>query len=223
VLGARAQLVGIQTDLKNQIRGLLKVFGTVLQRGHSQSFEQQVIAASQGNDLLDASVRSLLAALKTVGEQVAKLDRLVIKQAKENAMCRHLMSIPGVGVLTALAFMTAIEDPARFQKSRSVGAFLGLTPKRYQSGETDWDGRISKRGDALARAYLYEAANALLTNCRKWSALKAWGMQLAKRRGLSKAKVAVARKLAVIMHQMWTAGEAFRWSSEAATGKPTAA
>jgi transposase len=223
VLGARAQLVGMQTDLKNQIRGLLKVFGTVLQRGHSQSFEQQVIAASQGNELLDASVRGLLAALKTVGEQVAKLDRLVIKQAKENAMCRHLMSIPGVGVLTALAFMTAIEDPARFQKSRSVGAFLGLTPKRHQSGETDWDGRISKRGDALVRAYLYEAANALLTNCRKWSALKAWGMQLAKRRGLAKAKVAVARKLAVIMHQMWTTGEAFRWSSEAATGKPTAA
>src|SRR5689334_18929694 len=105
----------------------------------------------------------------------------------------------------------------------STGAFLGLTPKRYQSGETDWDGRISKRDDALVRAYLYEAANALLTNCKKWSALKAWGMQLAKRRGLAKAKVAVARKLAVIMHQMWTTGEAFRWSSEAATGKPTAA
>ena len=138
----------------------------MLQRGHSRSFEQQVIAASQGNDLLDASVRSLLAALKTVSEQVAQLDRLVIKQAKQNAMCRHLMSIPGVGVLTALAFMTAIEDPARFRKSRSVGAFLGLTPKRYQSGETDWDGHISKCGDALVCAYLYEAANALLTNCR---------------------------------------------------------
>jgi transposase len=216
--------VGIQTDLKNQIRGLLKVFGTVLQRGCSQSFEQQVLAASQGNGLLDASVRSLLAALKTASEQVAQLDRLVIKQARQNAMCRHLMTIPGVGVLTALAFMTAIEDPARFQKSRNVGAFLGLTPKRYQSGETDWDGRISKCGDALARAYLYEAANALLTNCKKWSALKAWGMQLAKRRGLCKAKVAVARKLAVIMHQMWTTGEAFRWSSEAAKGsKPAAA
>jgi len=223
VLGVRAQLVGMQTDLKNQIRGLLKVFGTVLPRGHSQSFEQQVIAASQGDDLLDASVRSLLAVLKTVSEQVAKLDRLVIEQAKENDMCRHLMSIPGVGVLTALAFMTAIEDPARFRKSRSVGAFLGLTPKRHQSGETDWDGRISKCGDALVRAYLYEAANALLTHGKKWSALKAWGMQLAKRRGLGKAKVAVARKLGVIMHQMWTTGEAFRWSSEAAKGKPTAA
>ncbi|HKO18548.1 MAG TPA: IS110 family transposase, partial [Acidobacteriaceae bacterium] len=185
------------TDLKNQIRGRLKVFGTILPRGHSQSFEQQVLAAAPGNDLLEASVRSLLAALKTVSEQVAQLDRLVIKQAKENAICRHLMSIPGVGVLTALAFMTAIEDPARFRKSRSVGAFLGLTPKRYQSGETDWDGHISKCGDALVRAYLYEAANALLTNCRTWSALKAWALGVAKRRGLAKAKVAVARKLAV--------------------------
>ena len=111
-----------------------------------------MIEASQGNELLDASVRGLLAALKSVSEQVAKLDRLVMGQAKENAMCRHLMSIPGVGVLTALAFMTAIEDPARFGKSRSVGAFLGLTPKRHQSGETDWDGRISKCGDALVRA-----------------------------------------------------------------------
>ena len=159
----------------------------------------------------------------TLGEQVAKLDRLVIKQAKENAMCRHLMSIPGVGVMNAKAVKTPIEDPAKFQKSRSVGAFLGLTPKRHQSGETDWDGRISKCGDALVRAYLYEAANALLTNCKKWSALKAWGMQLAKRRGLAKAKVALARKWAVIMHQMWTTGEAFRWSNEAAKGKPTAA
>src|SRR5690242_2409968 len=91
--------VGVKSLDNHQIRGLLKVFGTVLQRGHSQSFEQQVIAAAQGNALLDASVRGLLAALKSVSEQVAKLDRLVIKQAKENAMCRHLMSIPGVGVL----------------------------------------------------------------------------------------------------------------------------
>jgi len=96
--------------------------------------------------------------------------------------------IPGVGVLTALAFMTATEDPARFRKSCSVGAFLGLTPKRHQSGETGWDGRIPKCDDALVRAYLYEVANALLTNYRKWSALKAWGIQLAKRQGLCKAK-----------------------------------
>ena len=171
VLGGRAQLVGIQTDLKNQIRGLLKVFGIILHRDRSQSFEQQVMEVSKGNSLLDASVRSLLAVLKAVSEQVAQLDRLVIGQARQDAMCRHLMSIPGVGVLTALAFMTAVDDPNRFRKSRSVGAFLGLTPKRYQSGEIDREGRISKCGDALARAYLYEAANALLINCKKWSPL----------------------------------------------------
>jgi len=172
VLGARAQLVGMRTDLKNQIRGLLKIFGTVLQRDRRQSFEQQVQAAAQGNGLLDLSLQSLLAVLKTVSEQVAQLDRLVIGQAKQNTMCHHLMGIPGVGVLTALAFMTAIEDPGKFRKSRSVGAFLGLTPKRYQSGEIDRDGRISKCGDPLVRAYLYEAANSLLINCKKWSALK---------------------------------------------------
>ena len=214
VLGARAQMVGMQTDLKNQIRGLLKVFGTILQRDRHQSFEQQVIAASHGNGLLDVSVRSLLAALKTIREQVEQLDRLVLTQAKQDAMCRHLMSVPGVGVLTALAFMTAIEDPERFRKSRNVGAYLGLTPKRYQSGEIDRAGRISRCGDSLARTYLYEAANSLLTTCKKWSALKAWGMRVAKRRGLYKARVAVARKLAVIMHQMWTTGEEFRWSTE---------
>jgi transposase len=214
VLGARAQMVGMQTDLKNQVRGLLKVFGTVLKRDRHQSFEQQVIAASHGNGLLDVAVRSLLEALKTIREQVEQLDRLIIEQAKQDAMCRHLMSIPGVGVLTALAFMTAIEDPERFRKSRNVGAYLGLTPKRYQSGEIDRGGRISKCGDALARTYLYEAANSLLTVCKKWSALKVWGMRLAKRRGLHKARIAVARKLAVIMHQMWTTGEEFRWSTE---------
>jgi transposase len=109
--------------------------------------------------------------LKTIREQVEQLDRLVIAHAKQNPMCRHLMSIPGVGVLTTLAFMTAIEDPERFRKSRNVGAYLGLTPKRYQSGEIDREGRISKCGDSLARAYLYEAANSLLTTCKKWSAL----------------------------------------------------
>ena len=133
------------------------------------------------------------------------------------------MSVPGVGALTSLAFMTAIEDPGKFRKSRSVGAYLGLTPKRYQSGETDRDGRVSKCGDPLVRAYLYEAANALLVNCKKWSALKAWGVRLAKRRGLNKARVAVARKLAVIMHQMWITGEEFRWSNKAADAKPAAA
>lgn len=215
VLGARAQLVGMRTDIRNQIRGLLKVFGIVLERNRGKSFEEQVReVARSGNDVLQLSLRSLLATLKTVCEQAEKLDRMTVGQAKEIPMCRHLMSIPGVGALTSLAFVTAIEDPGKFRKSRNVGAFFGLTPKRYQSGEKDANGRISKCGDPLVRAYLYEAANVLLTSCKKWSALKAWGLRVARRAGMNKAKVAVARKLAVIMHQMWTTGEAFRWSNK---------
>ena len=215
VLGARAQLVGMRTDIRNQIRGLLKVFGVVLEQNSGKSFEEQVReAARNGDDVLQLSLRSLLATLKTVCEQAEKLDRMAVGQAKQNPICRHLMDIPGVGALTSLAFVTAVEDPGKFRKSRNVGAFFGLTPKRYQSGETDVSGRISKCGDPLVRSYLYEAANSLLIHSRKWSALKAWGMRIAKRAGMNKARVAVARKLAVLMHQMWTTGEAFRWSNK---------
>lgn len=215
LLGARAQLVGMRTDIRNQIRGLLKVFGVVLKRNTEASFEQQTReAAERCGGLLESSLRTLLATLKTISEQEKKLDRIIIDQAKQNPMCRHLMTIPGVGGLTSLAFVTTVEDPGRFRKSRNVGAYFGLTPKRYQSGETDLDGHISRCGDTLVRTYLYEAANSLLIHSRKWSALKAWGMKIAKRGGMGKARVAVARKLAVIMHQMWTTGEEFRFSSK---------
>src|ERR1700676_4014882 len=139
---------------------------------------------------------------------------MAVSQARQNPMCRHLTGIPGVGALTSLAFVSAVEDPGKYRKSRNVGAYFGLTPKRYQSGETDISGRISRCGDPLIRAYLYEAATVLLSSCKKWSTLKAWGMRIAKRAGVNKARVAVARKLAVIMHQMWTTGEEFRWSNK---------
>jgi len=148
VLGARAQLVSMRTDIRNQIRGLLKVFGVVLGRNDGKSFEEQVCeVARNGDDTLQLSLRSLLATLSTVCEQVRTLDHMALGWAKDNPICRHLMSIPGVGALTSLAFVTAIEDPARFPKSCNVGAFFGLTPKRYQSGEKDTNGRISKWGD----------------------------------------------------------------------------
>jgi transposase len=215
VLGARAQLVGMRTDLRNQIRGLLKVFGVVLERHSDKSFEDRVKeVAGAAPDILATSLRSLLAILQPVCTQIALLDRLVMTQAKGTAMARHLMGVPGVGPVTAMAFVTAVEDPARFRKSRSVGAYFGLTPRRYQSGEVDASGRISKWGDPLVRAYLFEAATALLTTCKKWSALKAWGLRIAKRSGMNKARIAVARKLAVILHQMWTTGEDFRWSNK---------
>jgi len=214
ILGARTRLVGMRTDIRNQVRGLLKIFGIVLERHSGKRFEARVMEAAQGDSVPVQSLRSLLAVLSAIDIQLDKLDRMAIDQAKQNPVCRNLMTIPGVGALTAVAFVSAIEDPRKFQKSSSVGAFFGLTPKRYQSGETDISGRVSKCGDDLVRTYLYEAANSLLISCKKWSSLKAWGMRIAKRSGMNKAKVAVARKLAVIMHQMWITGEEFRWANK---------
>src|SRR5207249_9350613 len=129
--------------------------------------------------------------------------------ARYDAQVRSFMTVPGVGPITALCFKATIDDPTRFKRSRSVGAYVGLTTRRHASGEVDWTGRISKCGDAMLRSYLFEAAGVLLTRVPKWSALKAWGMRLAKRNGLRKATVAVARKLAVILHRMWIDGTEF--------------
>jgi transposase len=137
------------------------------------------------------------------------LDRKVLRLARNNAQVRRFMTTPGIGPVTALCFLATIDDPARFRRSRSVGAYAGL-----------WTGRISKCGDKMLRSYLYEAANVLLTRVAKWSALKAWGVRLAKRSGLRKAKVAVARKLAVILHRMWIEGTEFKWSSKEAADQP---
>ena len=115
-----------------------------------------------------------------------------------------------------MAFCAAIDDPARFRRSRSVGAYFGLTPRRHASGEVDWSGRISKCGDTMVRSYLFEAAGVLLTRVPQWCAPKAWGLRLAKRIGFKKAKVAVARKLAVILHRMWRDGTDFIWSTKEA-------
>ena len=217
MLGTRDQLVGMRTDIRNQIRGVLKTFGIVLGKNRGQLLEAQVKQLARGDGMLNEALRALLSVLRSVTEQVANMDRLASRHAKQDKICRHLMTIPGIGTLTSAAFVTAIDDPAKFRKSKSVGAFLGLTPRRYQSGETDTNGRISKCGDQLARTYLYEAATSLLTKVQKWSALKVWGLRIAKRAGMKKARVAVARKLAVIMHQMWLTGEEFRWSSAEAS------
>ncbi len=124
------------------------------------------------------------------------------------------MTVPGIGPITALAFHSAIDDPSRFRRSRSVGAYVGLTPRRHASGEVDWSGRISKCGDRMLRSYLFEAAGVLLTRVPQWCRLKAWGHRLWKRIGFKKAKVAVARKLAVILHRMWRDETDFQWSAK---------
>jgi transposase len=216
LLGSRALLVKIKRDLENQVRGLFKNLGLVIGRGTFNVFAVRAEELIEDRPELVAAVRPLLEARNAVEQQVSELDRKVMKLARHDAQVRRFMTVPGVGPVTALAFKATIDDPARFARSRSVGAYVGLTSRRHASGEVDWSGRISKCGDAMLRSYLFEAAGVLLTRVPKWCAVKAWGRRLAKRNGLSKAKVAVARKLAVILHRMWIDGTEFNWSKEIA-------
>ena len=216
LLVSRALLVKIKRDLENEMRGLLKNLGLVIGRAKRNTFAVRAAELIKDCPGLAAVVGPLLKAREAIEQQIADLDRKVMRLARDDVQVRRLMTAPGVGPITALCFLATIDDPARFKKSRSVGAYVGLTTRRYASGEIDRTGRISKCGDKMLRSYLYEAANVLLSRVAKWSTLKAWGLRLAKQRGLKKAKVAVARKLAVILHRMWIDGTAFNWSAKEA-------
>jgi transposase len=216
LLTSRALLVKIKRDLENQIRGLLKNFGRVIGRAKFNGFATRAVELIEDRPELAAIVAPLLKVREAIEKQIDDLDHKVLKLARHDAQIRRFMTVPGIGPITALCFKATIDDPARFKQSRSVGAYIGLTSRRHASGETDWSGRISKCGDAMLRSYLFEAAGVLLTRVPKWSVLKAWGMRLAKRNGLRKAKVAVARKLAVILHRMWIDGTEFTWSNKEA-------
>jgi transposase len=216
LLVSRALLVKIKRDIENQIRGLLKNLGLVIGRAKMSTFKARAQELIEDKPALIAVVEPLLIAREAIAQQIADLDRKVMRLARNDAQVRRFMTTPGIGPITALCYLATIDDPTRFNKSRNVGAYIGLTTRRYASGETDWTGRISKCGDAMLRSYLFEAANVLLTRVAKWSALKAWGMRIAKRSGIRKAKVAVARKLAVILHRMWIDGTEFNWSSKEA-------
>ena len=217
LLTSRATLVKMKRDLENQIRGLLKIAGLLVGTARGNAFSQRVLELAEQCAELAVSVVPLLAAREAIGKQLYEFDRKVLGLARADRQARSFMTAPGVGPVTALCFRATIDDPTRFSRSRSVGAYVGLTTRRYSSGEVDWTGRISKCGDSMLRSYLYEAAGVLLTRVQKWSALKAWGMRLAKRIGMRKARVAVARKLAVVLHRMWVDGTDFRWSAKGAT------
>ncbi len=217
VLLARSRLVASRRDLENQMRGLLKPFGLLVGKVRGKGFEGRLRELIADAPAMAEVIDALLLARRALCAQIARLDVRVRALAKAVAPCRRLMTVPGIGPITALAYVTAIDDPGRFRNGRSVGAYLGLTPRRYQSGEVDRAGRISKCGDGLVRTLLFEAAGVLLTRVQRMSPLKAWGLRLAKRIGAKKAKVAVARKLAVILHCMWTDGTEFWWTKEEAT------
>ena len=217
LLVSRALLVKIKRDLENQIRGLLKNLGLVIGRGRRGPFVVRARELIEDKPQLQAVVEPLLKTREIVTQQIGDLDRKVMQMARNDDHVRRFMTTPGVGPITALCFLATIDDPTRFRKSRNVGAYVGLTSRRFASGEIDRTGRISKCGDRLLRTYLFEAANVLLTRITKWSNLKAWGLRIAKRSGIRKAKVAVARKLAVILHRMWIDGAEFQWSSKEVT------
>jgi transposase len=213
-LVARRTVLDEMRSIENVVRAILREAGVKLGTPSRAAFAGKVREMAAGDPLVMAIAEPLLAVLATMLKEFARLTKQVLDIAKGEPVCRKLMSVPGVGPITALAFRATIDRPDRFGKSRNVGAHLGLTPSRYQSGETDIQGRVSRCGDELARTALYEAAHSLLTRVKKWSSLKAWGMSIAKRRGMARARVAVARKLAVILHRMWSDGEEFRFGKE---------
>jgi transposase len=210
LLGARDQLVRVKRSLGNQVRGLLRPFGLKLpSRAGMKKFAVAAYQAVQNDRLMYAGISALLEALASIDAQIAKLDGELKELAHRNETAWRLMSVPSIGTITALAFIAAIEDPNRFQRTRDIGAYLGLTERRYQSADTDVGLGISKQGDAMARHYLYEAANVLLTSVRKPSALRNWGLKLMKTIGPKRARVAVARKLAVLLGRIWKDGTHF--------------
>lgn len=209
LVAARTRLVRITTDLSNQIRGLMKTFGLVIPRSKGGKFEAEARRLLSGQEELARIVLPLLEAWLSMRARAAELGQQLVANARHNDACQLLMSIPGVGTITATSFISAIEDPSNFKTSRAVGAWLGLTTRRYQSGEVDYDGHISRRGDPHLRGLLYEAAVVILTRSRADSSLRTWGLKLREKIGFKRAAVAVARKLAVIMHAMLKSGELF--------------
>jgi transposase len=217
LLSSRKAVLNKCIDLEQEIRGLFKIFGIKLppKLGHG-SFDKVVRAIIETDETLSHALLPLLDARLALYKNFRVLDNRTRHLAHADPICERLMTAPGIGYVTALTFKAGVDDPTRFRQSRTVAAHFGLTPRRFQSGEIDFDGRISKSGDAEVRRSLYVAANSMLTRSSQWTPLKAWGMKIKKNRGHKKAVVAVARKLAVILHRMWIDDTQFRWGMEAA-------
>ncbi|WP_376711394.1 IS110 family transposase [Pseudochrobactrum lubricantis] len=216
LLAMRDHLVTQKISLENHISGVLKPFGVIVERGNvtADTFYKRTLEALSEAERNGVNVRAYvlpsLFLYKEAAGQIAPLTTKIETIANSIEMVRRFMEIPGVGPITALSFYAAVDSPHRFTKSTDVAAYFGLTPKQFQSGETDYMGKISKRGDPGTRRMLVIAATVLLTASQQWNSLKAWGVRLAKRIGLFKARIAVARKLAMIMHKIWLNNDRFR-------------
>jgi transposase len=218
LLTARRLLLAKLCDIETSLRGILRGFGLKVGPVSKLRFESRIRALVTGQAMLERVVEPMLRVHGALRGEYAILHRTLLATVRDDEVCRRLMTVPGVGAVVAMSFKSAIDQPERFQHSKAVGAHLGLTPRKYQSGEVDRTGRISKVGDAAVRTALFEAANIMLTRAARWSSLKAWALRVGNRQGMKKAKVALARKLAVVLHRMWLDGTVFRWGSQAAPG-----
>lgn len=214
VIQSRKHLLETRICLENHIRGILRGYGIKLGSPLRSEYRRRIEdAISTCDELIKGTMAALLDSRHVLLVKEGVLDRQCRKMAKKDHVCQRLMTIPGVGPITALAFKVEVDDPQRFAKSRDVGVHVGLTPRRYASGEIDRSGRISKCGNDAVRSLLYEAAQSLLTRSKSWSSLKAWGVKIAKRSSFKIACTAVARKLAVIMHRMWVDDKEFAYGA----------
>lgn len=212
-LRVRAQLVGAHRAMANQLRGLLKLFGLRLGQATTPRRRAARLAALfERKPELKPVLTPLVDGLEALELQIGRSTRRLAAGAVADPVTARLMTVPGVGAITALAFTSSIEDPDRFARGRDAAAFAGLVPRRHQSGERDTRGRISKAGDPLLRHALYEAANSLLARVKRDCALRRWGLALAETKGAKRARVAVARKLAILLHRLWQAETVFRWA-----------
>ncbi len=216
VLTARKLVQSKLSDVEMSLRGILRGFGLKVGKTTSNRFAARINELVVGQPTLEVIAAAMLAVHAVLLREFKGFEKRVRATARHNAQARLLMSTPGVGALVALTYASGIDDPARFKSSKRVGAHFGMTPKKYQSGETDVTGRISKIGDKGVRTALYEAAHVILTKPVKGCGLKSWAARLAKRVGMKKAKVALARRLAVIMHRMLVDGTEFKFAAAAA-------
>jgi transposase len=201
--------------IENDLRATLRNFGLKVGVVGAAKFEARIKELVENLPDLALLVEPLLVVRRVLREQIGVLHRRLLAVVRDDDVCRRLMTVPGVGPVVALTYRTTVDVPSRFRNSKAVGAVFGLTPSKHQSGESDRTDGISRCGDEMVRTMLYEAAQILLVRSTKWSWLKAWAMQIARRRGMKKAIVALARRLAVLMHRIWVDGTEFRWTREA--------
>jgi transposase len=202
--------------IENDLRGTLRNFGLKVGMVGTMKFEARIRELVVNLPDLAELVEPVLLARRVLREQCAILHRRLLAIVRDDEVCRRLMTVPGVGPVVALAYRATVDVPARFRNSKAVGAVFGLTPAKHQSGESDRTGAISRCGDEMIRMMLYEAAQVMLTRSAKWSWLRAWAMKIARHRGMKKAIVALARRMAVILHRIWVDGTEFRWTREVA-------